>query len=59
MYLSVLESLQPDRELFLAIPAEAYDGIVSEQLGRLTMSRVAPRLLVFDPIGRRVMRWIS
>jgi hypothetical protein len=59
MYQSVLDNLQPERKLFLAIPEEAYDGILSEQLGRLTLARVAPRLLVFDPVGRRVMRWIS
>jgi hypothetical protein len=59
MYESVLDSLQPDRKLFLAIPAEAYDGIMSEQLGALTLTRVTPRLLVFDPVGRRIVRWIS
>lgn len=59
VYQSVLDSLQPDRKLFLAIPGEAYDGILSEQLGQLTLARVGPRLLVFDPVGRRVVRWIS
>jgi hypothetical protein len=59
MYQSVLDNLEPERKLFLAIPGEAYDGIVSEQLGRLTLARITPRLLVFDPAGRRVVRWIS
>jgi hypothetical protein len=59
MYRAVLDRLQPDRKLFLAIPAEAYDGILTEELGRLTLDRAAPQLLVFDPVGRRVVRWIS
>lgn len=59
MYQSVLESLDPNRRLFLAIPEGADDGIVSEPLGQLTLARVAPRLLVFDSAGRRIVRWIS
>jgi hypothetical protein len=59
MYQSVLDHLEPVRKLFLALPGDAYDGIVSEQLGQLTLARAAPRLLVFDPIDRRVLRWIS
>lgn len=59
MYQSVLDSIEPDRKLFLAIPGKAYDGILSEELGRLTLTRVAARLLVFDPTSQRVVRWIS
>ena len=59
MYQSVLDHLQPERKLFLAIPAEAYDGIVSEQLGQLTLARAVPRLLVFDPFDPKVLRWKS
>lgn len=59
MYRSVLDGHQPDRNLFLAIPAEAYDGILSEPLGQLMLTRASLRLLVFDPVGRRALRWIS
>ncbi len=59
MYRLALADQQPDRPLFLAVPEEVYNGILSEPLGQLVMIGVNIRLLLFDPDRRRVIRWIS
>ena len=59
MYRLILAAQQPDRALFLAIPRQAYDGILSEELGALVASGADLRLLVFDPTAREVVEWIS
>lgn len=59
MYRLALAEQQPDRPLFLAVPPEVYNGILSEPLGRLAVVGVNLRLVVFDPETREVVRWIS
>lgn len=59
MYRLILSEQQPDRMLFLAIPAAVYDGILSEQLGIKVATGASLRVLVFDPTKRKVQRWIS
>lgn len=59
MYRLALAEQQPDRPLFLAVPPEVYNGILSEPLGQLVLVGVNLRLLVFDPDRREVLRWIS
>ena len=59
MYRLALVEKHPDRPLFLAVPTEAYNGILSEPLGQLTVIGMNLRLVVFDPLGREVLRWIS
>ena len=51
--------LQPDRPLYLAVPAEVYNGILSEPLGQLVMIGVNIRVVLFDPESQQVIRWIS
>jgi hypothetical protein len=59
MYEAVLANQDPIRRLFLAVDGEVYDGILSEPLGRIVLTRFAVRILVFDPDRREVLRWIS
>lgn len=59
VYRVVLSRSDPDRVLYLAIPDEAYNGILSEQLGQLVVADLAIRLLVFDPTARRILEWRS
>jgi XisH protein len=59
MYRLALAEQQPDRPLFLAVPTEVYNGILSEPLGQLVLVGVNLRLLVFDPDRREVIQWIS
>lgn len=59
MYRVILARQQPDRPLFLAVPQVVYDGILSEQLGRIIVADLNIRVLVFDPTRREVVRWIN
>jgi len=59
MYRLALVEQQPDRPLFLAVPEEVYNGILSEPLGQLVLIGVNIRLLLFEPDLRKVIRWIS
>ncbi|HET6573435.1 MAG TPA: element excision factor XisH family protein [Fimbriiglobus sp.] len=59
MYRVILARQHPDRPLFMAVPRVVYDGILSEQLGRIVVADLNIRVLVFDPDLREVVRWIS
>lgn len=59
MYRLILADQQPERGLFLAVPGIVYDGILSEPIGDRVLSGLGVRVIVFDPVQREVIRWIS
>jgi hypothetical protein len=59
LYRLALAQQQPDRPLFLAVPTDVYNGILSEPLGQLVLVGLNIRLLVFEPDRREVVQWIS
>lgn len=59
VYRAVLRMLDPGRTLHLAVAEDVYTGIFSEPLGRLVVADAAVRLLVFDPVNRRIVRWTN
>lgn len=59
MYRLILADQQPERTLFLAIPQQVYDGILSEELGTLVLSGAEVRVLVFDSTAREIVQWIN
>jgi hypothetical protein len=59
VYRLLLSRAEPDRLLFLGVPEEAHDSILSEPLGEMVAAEVRLRLLVFDPEQQRVVRWIN
>lgn len=59
LYRVVLARQQPDRPLFLGVAGEVYDGILSEPLGQIVLTDLNIRVLVYDPVSRKVTRWIS
>jgi hypothetical protein len=58
LYRDVLDEIEPDRKLFLAIPWRAYDGIFSEKIGRLVLKKQRINLIVFDELQERITEWI-
>lgn len=58
LYRSALARHEPDRLLFLAVPAAVYDGVLSEPLGEYARADLGLRVLVFNPGTREVVRWI-
>src|SRR5262249_38660268 len=59
IYRVALDQEQPGRQLYLAVPLIAYDGIFSEPLGQLTVTALHVRLFLFDPEKPQVVRWIT
>jgi XisH protein len=57
LYRTVLEKIEPDREMFLAIP---YDiaVIFAEPLGRLLLEANLARAFSFDPVQEVIVQWI-
>ncbi|VXD11285.1 conserved hypothetical protein [Planktothrix serta PCC 8927] len=58
VYRNILEEIETDRILYLAIPKKAFQDIFSEPLGRLVVRKNQLNLLVFHPQTQEVMQWI-
>lgn len=58
LYQDVLAELEPQRELYLAVPEAAAQGIFQEEIGTLVLRRQGVRLLSFDPEEQEVRQWI-
>ena len=59
LYRVILARQQPDRPLFLGVSREVYDGILSEPLGKMVLTDLNIRVLVYDPSVSRVIQWIN
>ena len=59
IYRTVLEEVQPDRAIFLAVPTRAYEEIFTEKFGQFVVSKLQIRLVVFDEQQKRIVRWID
>lgn len=59
LYRDVLSELEPDRELYLAIPEFAYTDVFTDLLGNLIVKRQQLRLIVFDEERKEIIRWIN
>jgi len=57
LYRSILEELDPQRALFLAIPDEPAE-ILAEPVGELLIAKHLIRALIFSPQKEEVVRWI-
>ncbi|MDJ1169174.1 element excision factor XisH family protein [Roseofilum sp. BLCC_M154] len=58
VYRNILEEVENDRTLYLAIPKIAYKEVFEERLGNLILTKNKLRLLVFDPSNQEVVTWI-
>jgi hypothetical protein len=58
LYRDILSRVDPDRALYLAVPARAYHGIFVEELGQLVIQRDRLQLIVFSETPPRIVRWI-
>lgn len=59
LYRCVLEETDHGRNVYLAVPTTAWEGIFSEKLGRLVIERLSLRLIVFDIAKRSIVQWIN
>jgi hypothetical protein len=59
LYRAIIESSDEPKPLFMAVPLNAYQGILSEKLGELAIEVLDIKLIVFDPEREVVARWIT
>jgi XisH protein len=58
LYKLLLSQVDPDRDLYLAIPEAAYDSIFSESVGELVIRDLPLKLIVVDLLTGEIVRWI-
>ena len=57
-YFDALEESEPERELFLALPVDAYNHRVFQ--GRFIQKRLKKenvKLIIFDPLNNTIIKW--
>ena len=54
-----LEKTDPERRVFLALPARIHEGLLSEPFGLWIIARVQLRYLVFSEDEKKVLQWIN
>ncbi|MBI5669987.1 MAG: fatty-acid synthase [Chloroflexi bacterium] len=59
LYLAIIEQSSHPMSLYLAVPVEAYEGVLGEELGQLVIDKVQIRLIVFDPRMEEIIKWIT
>ncbi|MES2464553.1 MAG: element excision factor XisH family protein [Armatimonadota bacterium] len=58
MYEDVLAVVEPERELFLAIPSIVQQTLVSEEIGRLMLEHRIRRIISFSVSDQEIVQWI-
>lgn len=59
VYYDVMKKVQPERELYLAVPAEVYYELFEEPIGQLLLENKRIQLLIFDPEKEVLVKWIQ
>ena len=58
IYRNILSEIEPEREIYLAVPTYAYDGIFQEPLGQLMIKKDKLLLIVYDEQQERIRQWL-
>lgn len=58
VYQSILDDIESERILYLAVPKRSYESIFTEKLGQLILKSLKIKLLVFDDEKRIIIKWI-
>jgi XisH protein len=58
LYKLLLSQVDPDRDLYLAIPEISYDSIFSEPVGELVIRDLPLKLIVVSLLTGRVVKWV-
>jgi len=58
LYREILARTDAQRQLHLAVSVNIHETLFLEPIGQLMIESQSLRLLVFDPVSRRISRWI-
>jgi XisH protein len=56
-YRLVLEALEPERSLYLAVPLTAYEVFFQRPLAKASVKTYAVKMLVYDPVAEIIVQW--
>lgn len=58
-YRIMLEVNEPDRQLYLAVPLEAYQTFFQSRLAETAIKRHQLKLIVYEPVIEEIVQWIN
>ncbi|EDX71599.1 XisH protein [Coleofasciculus chthonoplastes PCC 7420] len=58
LYYDILQRLEPERKLYLAIREETFSDIFEEPIGGILLENKRLNLIVFDSVKEAIVRWI-
>jgi len=58
-YRLVLETIEPERVLYLAVPFAAYESFFWRDLPRLAIQKYQVKLMVYEPQKKAILQWIN
>ena len=59
LYQWLLQDQEPDRELYVAVPTYAYDGILSKAVGQMAVKKLRMKLIVYTISEEGGLQWIN
>lgn len=59
VYRGILEELEPQRVLYLAVHRKIFKELFEEPIGQITLAKNHIRLIVFDPDKAEIVQWIN
>ena len=54
----MLNQVDPDRDLYLAISERTYNDIFSEPIGQLAIAKIPLKLLIINIEHQEIIQWI-
>ncbi len=58
LYKILLNQVDPDRDLYLAISETTYNDMFIEPIGQLAIAKIPPKLLIINIEHREIIQWI-
>lgn len=58
LYRLLLNQVDPEREVYLAIPEETYNDIFSEPIGKLAIAQLSLKLVIVNLAKQEISQWI-
>jgi hypothetical protein len=59
VYRLVMDEVEPERSLSLAVPQKVMVSLFQDDLGQLLLRKNAAQVVSFDPVEEVVVQWIS
>lgn len=57
LYRDIIEELEPDRALYLAVREEVFETIFQESLGQMLIRKNQLKLIIFNKAEEVIVKW--